>query len=156
VDLDAKKAAVAANLQRTIEDLATPILADWYPNYGRHSYEGNDPCSYRASSTYAYFRELKRRGLWPLSEAFRQSNLSTISQRILSFQESNLTLKSTSSTEQPCYCSVCQTRFKPLLESARTTHLCSITGLCLDCVKARGSKTKEEGGNCRIAHSEVL
>jgi len=150
VDLDAKRAAAVAVLQRTIEDLATPTLT-----------AGNDPyngvsCPYRAFSMYSYFRELQRCSLWPLSEVFRQSNLSTISQRILSFKESNSTLLSTDGTNRLCRCGVCQTRLKALLESAREAHLCTITGFCLDCVKAGGSKTEEECGSCRIEHSAAL
>lgn len=150
VDLDVKRAAAAAVLQRTIEDLANPTLSA-----GDDPYNGVS-CPYRSFSMYSYFRELQRCSLWPLSEVFRQSNLSTISQRILSFKESNSTLLSTDGTKRLCRCSVCQMRFKPLIESAREAHLCTITGLCLDCVKAGGSKTEYEGGNCRIAHCAAL
>ena len=150
MNLEVKRAAVGASLQGAIEDLATPMLED-----GRnpHSY---GPCMGRASLMHSYFRELQRCDLWPLSEVFRIWSLATISQRILSFQESNSTLENPRPTEIPCRCSVCQTRFKPLVESARTTLLSSITGLCLDCIKAGGPRTKEERGNCRISHSEAL
>jgi hypothetical protein len=148
VDLDAKRAAVAFILQRTIEDLATPILESGpYRGY---------ICGYRLSSLHKYMCELKRCSLWPLSEAFRKSSLSTISTRILSFQESNTGLESTIQPKRDCLCKVCQMRFKELLENARRTHLNSMTGLCLDCVKAGGSKTNKEGKSCRIAHSAAF
>lgn len=134
--LNAKKAEVTASLQRNIED----------PHRGYS-------CEYGASSMEAYFRELKRCSLWPSSEVFRQSSLSTIFHRILFFQESNTAPKSTYySAPRTCYCRICQTQFQPFLENVRMTHLFTITGLCLDCVKAGRPEMKEGPRNCRISH----
>ena len=135
MDLEARRGAVQASLQKAIEDVATPILTA--------------TCQYKDALAHAYFRSLYQSSLWPLSEQFRQASLSTIMQRISWFSESN-------PTRQYCRCSVCGIQYKPLLSNIKTKHLALITSLCLDRVKGGGSHLKENNGDCRFAHSEAL
>jgi hypothetical protein len=135
VDLEVRRGAVQASLQKAIEDIATPILTA--------------KCQYKDELAHAYFRGLHKSSLWPLSEQFRQSSLSTIIQRISWFPESN-------PTRQYCRCNVCGISYKPLLLDIRKKHLSSITSLCLDCVRGGGSNLKENNRDCRFAHSEAL
>jgi hypothetical protein len=136
VDLEVRRGAVQASLQKAIEDIATPILTS--------------NCQYKDDLTHAYFRGLHLSLLWPLSEKFRQSSLSIIMERITWFPESNPTMRKYNT------CGVCQISYKPLLLDIRKKHLSSITGLCLDCVTDGDSNLKENNRDCRYAHSEAL
>lgn len=130
MDLEVQRETVQANLQKAIEDLATPILASY--------------CKNQYALAHAYFQGLYKSGLWPLSEKLRQSSLSTIMERMTRFPGIN---------KNGCTCRMCDVAYKFLLSDMEKKHLSSVTGLCLDCVKDGGSGLKGDNRNCRFEHS---
>lgn len=133
VDIEARRGSIQSSLQLAIEELATPMLTD--------------QCECRLNLAHSYFQGLQKASLWPLSQAFRQSSLSDITQRMYWMPELSAPRK------RYCACSVCDKAYRTLFLNEQKKHLASITGLCLDCVKGGDLNSKGSDTVCRIAHS---
>jgi hypothetical protein len=135
VNLEFRRRAVQASLQKAIENISIPILTA--------------SCSYKNELVHSYFYSLHLSSLWPLSERFLHASLSTLIERIPSFPEIK-------QYRSKCHCELCGTSYKPLLLGIRTKLLSSTIGLCLDCVKGGGSDLKNNNRVCRFGHPEAL